>query len=116
MGQKQKLQFGRGKMRELHLGEIKMGIKEKSTSPSSSFYLRKMVSQIGLGFGLVKNPLNNAGDMRDKCSIPGSRRSPGGGHGNPLQYSCLENPMDRRACQSTVHRVTKKELGTTEVI
>ena len=107
MGQKQKLQFGGGKMRELHLGEIKTGKKEKSTSPSSSFYLRKMVSQIGLGFGLVKNPPNNAGDMRDKCSIPGSRRSPGGGHGNPLQYSCLENPMDRGA--SWVHTVTKNQ-------
>ena len=43
----------------------------------------------------IKNPPVNAGDTRDSGSIPGSRRSPGGGHGNPLQYSCLENPMDR---------------------
>jgi len=43
---------------------------------------------------VVKNPPANAGDVRDVGSIPGSRRSPGGGHGNPLQYSCLENPMD----------------------
>ena len=42
----------------------------------------------------VKNPLANAGDIRDAGSIPGSGRSPGGGHGNPLQYCCLENPMD----------------------
>ena len=57
------------------------------------------------GFALVKNPPNNAGDMRDKCSIPGSRRSPGGGHGNPLQYFFLENPRDRGA--SWVYTVTK---------
>ena len=43
---------------------------------------------------VVKNLLANAGDIRDACSIPGLGRSPGGGHGNPLQYSCLENPMD----------------------
>ena len=49
----------------------------------------------------------NAGDIRDMGSIPGSGRSPGGGHGNPLQYSCLENPMDKGAWQTTVHRVTK---------
>ena len=45
----------------------------------------------------VKNPSANAGDVRDVGSIPGSRRSPGGGHGNPLQYPCLENPTDRGA-------------------
>jgi len=47
--------------------------------------------------------------LRDKASILGSGKSPGGGHGNPLQYSCLENPMDRRAWQVTVHRVTKSQ-------
>ena len=46
-------------------------------------------------------------DIRDSGSIPGLRRSPGGGHGNPLQFSCLENPMDRGACQATVHGVRK---------
>ena len=40
----------------------------------------------------------NVGDVRDVGSVPGSRGSPGGGHGNPLQYSCLENPMDRGTC------------------
>ena len=44
---------------------------------------------------VVKNPSANAGDIRDVGSIPGSGRSPGGQHGNPLQHSCLENPMDR---------------------
>ena len=56
---------------------------------------------------MVKNPLANAGDIRDAGSIPGSGRSPGGGHGTPLQYSCLENPMDRGAWLATVHGVTE---------
>ena len=54
-----------------------------------------------------KNPPADAGDRRDMGSIPGSGRSPGGGHRNPLQYSCLENPMDRGAWRGTVHRVTE---------
>ena len=56
---------------------------------------------------IVKNPPANAGDIRDAGSIPGLGRSPGGGHGNPLQYSCLENRKDRRAWQATVHRIEK---------
>ena len=56
---------------------------------------------------MVKNLPASAGDIRDLGSIPGSGRFPGGGHGNPLQYSCLENPMDRGAWQATVHRVAK---------
>ena len=52
-----------------------------------------------------KNPPGNAGDVRDAGSVPGSGRSPGGGHGNPLQYSYLENPIDRGAWRATVHRV-----------
>ena len=55
----------------------------------------------------VKNLLANAGDIRDTGLIPELGRSPGGGHGNPLQYSCLENPMDRGAWQATVEGVTK---------
>ena len=58
---------------------------------------------------VVKNPPANAGDTRDEGSIPGWGRSPGGGHSNPPQYSCLENPMDRGAWQATVHGVTKSE-------
>ena len=50
-----------------------------------------------------KNSSASAGDARDVGSIPGSGRSPRGGHGNPQQYSCLENPMDRGACRATVH-------------
>ena len=56
---------------------------------------------------MVKNLPANAGDARDTGWIPGSGKSPGGGHGNPLQYSCLENPVDRGAWQATVHGVVK---------
>ena len=56
---------------------------------------------------MVKNLPANARDARDSGLIPGSGRSPGGGHGNPLQYSCLENPMDRGAWRATVHGVAK---------
>ena len=53
---------------------------------------------------VVKNLPANAGDIRDSSSIPGSGRYPGGGHGNPLQYSCLlEKPMDRGICWATVY-------------
>ena len=62
---------------------------------------------------MVKNPPANAGDTGDVGSIPGLGRSPGGGHGNPLQYSCLENPMDRRAWWAAVHGVAK-DLDMTE--
>ena len=48
---------------------------------------------------LVKNPPVYAGDIRDVGSVPGLERSPGGGHGNPLQGSCLENPKDRGVCE-----------------
>ena len=66
---------------------------------------------------VVKDSPANAGDIGDMVSIPGSGRSLGGGHGNPLQYSRLENPKDRGAWQATVHKVAKsqtrlKRLGT----
>ena len=57
---------------------------------------------------MVKNLLATARD-RDVCTIPRSGRFPGVEHDNPLQYSCLENPMDRGAWQATVHRVAKSE-------
>ena len=56
---------------------------------------------------MVKNLPANAGDVRDTGSIPGLGRSPGGEHGNPLQYSCLENLMDRGPWWAIVHGVTK---------
>ena len=58
---------------------------------------------------VVKNPPVNAGDIRDAGSVPGSGGSPGGGHGDPLQYSCLENPMDRGAWQATDHRAAESD-------
>ena len=58
---------------------------------------------------MVQNPPADAGDIRDGGSNPGLGRSPGGGHDNPLQYSCLENPMDRGDWWATVHRVTKSQ-------
>ena len=66
---------------------------------------------------MVKNPPANAGDIRDVGLTPGAGRSPGRGHGNPLQYSCLENPTDREAWWATVHSVAKswtqlKQLST----
>ena len=63
-----------------------------------------MGSQVVL---VVKNPPANAGDIRDTSSILGSRRSPGGGNGNPFQYSCLQNLMSKGAWWATVHGVTK---------
>ena len=61
-------------------------------------------SQVAL---VVKNLPVNAGELREVGLIPGSGRSPGGGNGNPLQDSCLENPMDRGAWWATVHGITK---------
>ena len=60
------------------------------------------------GGSLVKKPPANAGDARDSDSTPVSGRSPGGGNGNPPQYSCLENAMDRGAWQAPVHEVAKR--------
>ena len=65
---------------------------------------KHIASQVAL---VVKNPSADAGDLRAAGSIPGLGRSPGRGHGNSLQYSCLENPMDRGAWRAPVHRVTK---------
>ena len=56
---------------------------------------------------VVKNLPANAGDIKDSGLIPGLGRAPGEGHGNPLQYSCLENPMERGASRATVHGVAK---------
>ena len=67
-------------------------------------YLGYQASQVVL---VVKNPPANAGDVRDVVSMLGLGRSTGGGHGNALQYSCLENLMDTGAWQTMVHRVTK---------
>ena len=59
---------------------------------------------------MAKNMPANARDIRDTGSIPGSGRSPGGGHGNPLQYFYLENPMDRGAWWATVHGIAESDM------
>ena len=59
---------------------------------------------------VVKNLLANAGDVRDSGSIPGLGRSPGGRHGNPRQYSCLKNPMDKEAWWATVPRIPESNM------
>ena len=63
---------------------------------------------------VIKNLPTNTGDIRDMGPVPELGRSPGEGHGNLLQYSCLENPMDRGDLQARVHRVTKRQSDTTE--
>ena len=63
---------------------------------------------------MVKKPLANAGDIRDTGSVPELGRSPGEGHSGPLQYSCLENPMDRGAWRATVHGVAESQTGLSE--
>ena len=63
---------------------------------------------------VVKNLPASVGDEREVSSIPGSGRSPGGGHGNPVQYSCLENPIGRGAWRATVHRAGHEESDMTE--
>ena len=72
-------------------------------SPLSSLGL----SQVGI---MVKNLLANAGDVRDASSTPGSGRSPGGGNGNLLQYSCLENSHGQRSLMAAVHGVAKSQI------
>ena len=72
------------------------------------YYLCKPIVGF-LGGSVVKNLPANAGDARDSSSIPGSGRCPGIGNGNPLQYSFLENPMDRGAWCAAVHGVSKSQ-------
>ena len=89
-----------------------MGLKPKCRDPVKTLietWTHSLLIRIThlVDFPVIKNPPGNAGDIRDAGSIPGSGRSPEVGSGNPLQYSCLENPMDRGAWQATVHGVTK---------
>ena len=89
-----------------HRGNKKKSPFKSATNRFSKPYHTRWTSQLAL---MVKNSSANAGDIWDEGSIPGSRRSTGGQHGNPLQYSCLENPMDRGAWWAAVHRVTKSQ-------
>ena len=86
-----------------------VGVKYCDITELKADFFCVLVNRIELTVALVvKSPPASAGDVRDVGSIPGSGRSPGGGHSNPLQYSCLENPMDRGAWQAAAHRVPKR--------
>ena len=76
-------------------------------SAELSVWFRNMVRVPG--GSVLKNPPANTGDIGAAGSTPGSGRSPGEGNGNPLQYSCLENPMDREAWRATVYEVAKSQ-------
>ena len=91
----------------------KMGVNRKE--PRQTFYFLTLIVFPCMKFcpSVVNNPLASARDIRDVGSIPLSGRPPGGGHGNPLQNSCRENPMDRGPWRATVHRVG--ELDMTKV-
>ena len=102
---------------KFYLGENENCSPGDSISDSSEKLLQrgKEESQYLCDFGegrvhttkyMVNNPSANAGDIRDAGAVPELGRSPGGGHGNPLQYSCLENPMDRGTWQAIVSGVT----------
>ena len=91
-----------------HISKWMLPFPTSVTSPQS-WLSDKFIRQVALG---VKNPPASAGEVRDVGSIPGSGRSPGEGSGNPLQCSCLENPMDWGVWLATVPRVTKRQ--TTE--
>ena len=78
------------------------------TFPTESEFSGATKTEVAFPGGtMIKNPHANAGDTRDRGLIPGLGRSPKIGNGNPLQYSCLGNPMERGAWQATVHRVAK---------
>ena len=84
-------------------------MQESTVCMTAAFLYREQVraSQAAL---VLKNLPANAGDTRETGSIPGLGRSHGGGHGDPLQYSCLGNPMDRGAWRATVHGVAKNQI------
>ena len=90
------------------MGYSQQGRKESDKTEQLTLSLSVIkygTSQMAL---VLKNPLVSAGNIRDMGSIPGSGRSTRGGHGNPLQFSCLENPMDRGTWRATVQG--RKEL------
>ena len=106
--QKSKLPSFSGWVRPVELDfdrkKNRLGSAELEESHFYQTYAQRRTSQVVI---VVKNLPANAGDIRDAGSIPGLGRSPGGGQGNPFQYSCLKNPMDRGAWRATVHSVAK---------
>ena len=88
---------------DMSLSKLREIVKDREASVSAVLGVTRD-SQVAL---VVRHPLANAGGVGDLGLISGLGRSPGGGHGNPFQYSCLENPMDRGAWQATIHSVAK---------
>ena len=86
--------------------DMKTGDSSSFLTPLGIIYTLSQASQVAL---VVKNLPATARDTRNTSSVSGSGRSPAGGHGNPLQYTCLENPTDRGAWWATVHRVAKSQ-------
>ena len=80
---------------------------EKIEGIHLEFVINRYIPQASQVASVIKNLPADAGDIRDVSSIPELRRSPGGGNGNPLQSSCLKNPMDRGAWQSSVQKIAK---------
>ena len=89
---------------DMSLSKLREIVKDREASVSAVHGVTR-ASQVVL---VVRHPLANVRDVGDVGLISGLGRSPGGGHGNPLQYSCLENPMDRGAWRAAVHGVTKR--------
>ena len=85
------------------------GVKGNLGPMAASTQLSRVFTVPMLGPGASQAAPAHAGDIRDVGSIPGSGRSSGGGHGNPLQYSCLKNSLDRGAWRATVHRSAKSQ-------
>ena len=77
-------------------------LSEVSQKKKIKYHVISLICESSQMVLVVKNLIVNAGDIRDTGSVPGSGRFPGGGHINPLQYSCLEKPMDRGACWAMV--------------
>ena len=92
--------------RRTRLSDFTFTFSEEELNTYSNKYGHNRASRVAL---VVKNPPANAEDVRKAGSIPGSGRSPGEGHGKPLQYPCLENPMSRGAWRTTVHSVAKSQ-------
>ena len=86
---------------------LKRGLEEGRGQREFQALLRSTFPEVVI---VVKNTPANPGDTRDASSTPGSGRSPGEDNGNPLQYSCLENPMDRGAWWGAVHRVPESDM------
>ena len=106
---------GRLLVQSQHLCAVSPGV-ERAKYLSKTSFIRALIlfraSRVGL---VVKNPTVNAGDVRDTGSVPGLRRSHGGRHVKPLQYCCLENPMDRGAWWATVHGVARSQIGLSDL-